>query len=763
MMSRLSKAVILGFLTGIVGLGVSLLPFGVDLEENVGLDLLFNLRGTNQPPSDVIVVSIDQKSAEHLNISKDPRKWPRSLHARLTENLVKEGARVVAFDLIFDEVKSPEDDHLFAEAIGKARNVVLCESLKREKVPLTTKGGTPGGNLNIERLVSPIPPLAQSAVALAPFPLPKVPVKVSQYWTFKTEAGDTPTLPVVAFQVFGMQVYEEFIRLLKKISPSKTERLPDNNDAIITTRGVENVVREIREIFQNEPLIAERMLKALQNEQILSAEPKKNQILKSLIIMYQAPNSAHLNFFGPPGTISTIPFYQVLEPQGKETPKQKQFDFSGKAVFVGLSDRSPLDQKDGFHTAFSEKSGLDLSGVEIAATAFANLLEDRPVRPLSPWVSFATLLLWGVLIGMVCYLLPTFVAAISILGLIVLYFTVTAYQFKASGSWYPFVLPLLIQTPLAFFGAVVWKYIEVNQERQKISEALQKIRNILPDGVFDQLSKNIKNIKGTGQLGYGICLYTDIEDFTTIAESKKKNPEKLSTLMNKYWEVLFKPVKQYGGIIFATAGDSMLAGWVTEKPDVSIRNQACQAGLDIARAVNQFNESQSSDEDKLPTRIGLHSGDILLGAIGAMDHYEYGPLGDIVNTAQRIESLNKPLHTRILVSEEVIDQLDGFLTRELGRFLLKGKIESISIYELLCRKEESNDQQRIKCMTFAKVLDPFRKGYWKEAEEAIEKFQESIKSYGEDGPSLFFSNLCKKYKEKPSREPWNGVVPMEEK
>jgi adenylate cyclase len=233
--------------------------------------------------------------------------------------------------------------------------------------------------------------------------------------------------------------------------------------------------------------------------------------------------------------------------------------------------------------------------------------------------------------------------------------------------------------------------------------------------------------------------------------------------MNKYWEVLFKPVKQYGGIIFATAGDSMLAGWVTEKPDASLRNQACQAGLDIARAVDQFNESQSSNEDKLPTRIGLHSGDILLSAIGAIDHYEYGPLGDIVNTVQRIESLNKALHTRILVSEEVIDQLDGFLTRELGRFLLKGKIESISIYELVCRKEESNDQQKIKCMTFAEVLGPFRKGHWKEAEEAIEKFQKSIKSFGEDGPSLFFSDLCKKYKEKPSREPWDGVVLMDEK
>jgi len=763
MMSRLSKATILGFLTGIVGLGVSLLPFGIDLEENVGLDLLFNLRGKSQPPSDVIVISIDQKSAEHLNISKDPRKWPRSLHARLTENLVKEGATAISFDLIFNEIKSAQEDHLLAEAISKARNVVLCESLKIEKVPLTTKGGIPGGNLNIERLVPPILPLAQSAVALAPFPLPKVPVKVSQYWTFKPETGDTPTLPVVAFQVFGMQVYEEFIHLLGGVSPSRSAKLPRDKDTIINSRGVENVIRDIRDIFRDEPLIAERMLKDLRNGRILSAEPKKIQILKSLIKMYQSTNSAYLNFYGPPGTITTIHYYQVLEPQGKETPKQKQFDFSGKAVFVGLSERSPLEQEDGFNTVFSEKSGLDISGVEIAATAFANLLEDRPVQPLSFWAHFATILFWGVVIGIVCYLFSPLITAMSVLGLMVIYFIAVTYQFKTTGNWYPFVLPLLIQSPLAFFSAVVWKSIEVNKERQIISEALQKIRNILPDAVFDQLARNIKDMKATEQLGYGICLYTDIEDFTTIAESKKKNPEKLSALMNKYWEVLFKPVKQYGGIIFTTAGDSMLAGWVTKKPDLSLKNRACRAALDIAKAVDQFNKSQSLDEDKLPTRIGLHSGELLLGAIGAMDHYEYGPLGDIVNTVQRVERLNKQLHTRILASEEVIEQLNGFLTRELGRFILKGKIESISIYELVCRKKEASDQQRIKCMTFAEVLDPFRKGHWKEAEEAIEKFRDSIKSFGEDGPSLFFSDLCKKYIKKPPREPWDGVVPMEEK
>jgi adenylate cyclase len=185
-----------------------------------------------------------------------------------------------------------------------------------------------------------------------------------------------------------MQVYEEFIHLLGGVSPSRAANLPRDKDTVINTRGVENVIRDIRDIFQNEPLIAERMLKELRNGRILSAEPKKIQILKSLIKMYQSANSAYLNFYGPPGTITTIHYYQVLDPQGKETSKQNQFDLSGKAVFVGLSERSPLDQKDGFNTVFSESSGLDISGVEIAATAFANLLEDR-LFILSFWAHLA--------------------------------------------------------------------------------------------------------------------------------------------------------------------------------------------------------------------------------------------------------------------------------------------------------------------------------------------------------------------------------------
>jgi adenylate cyclase len=752
-MSRLFKAVILGSLTGAVGVVGSLVPLGLDLEENVGLDLLFDLRGIRQPPPDVMIVTLDQKSAENLNLPKEPRKWPRSLHARLVENLNKRGASVIAFDLNFEEAKSNEEDNLFAEALHRARNVVLCEYLKREKAPLSSKGGSRAGSLNIERVVPPIPPLAKSAVALAPFPLPKVPVKVAQYWTFKTEAGDAPTMPVVVFQIFTMNVYEEFIHLLEKVSPSRAARLLRDKDAMMDTRSVENTIQDLRGIFEEETFLGERMIRELENKGASSADPKKIQAIKSLIKMYQTPNSQYLNFYGPPGTIPTISYYQVLQLPEEVDPRQQRFDFSGKAVFVGLLERWVPEQKDGFHTVYSQSSGLDLSGVEIAATAFANLLEDMPVQPLSLGAQMAVISFWGLALGMVCYFLPTLTSALSSIGMALLYLGVSAHQFNTTGHWYPLVLPLLFQTPLCFFGALVWKTIDVNRERQNIRKAL---RYYVPDRVVDQLARNVQDLRASKQRVYGICLLTDAADYTALSENM--DPEDLSNFMNTYYEVLLKPIKHYGGTITGIVGDSILALWKAEKPDPALRNQACQAALDIAKGVDQFNQSYGKLE--LRTRIGLHCGYLLLDQVDAFDHYEHHAIGDIVNTASRIEGLNKYLGTQILVSDRVIQQLDGFLSRALGEFRLAGKTKPLLIYELVCRVEESNQQQKEQCVKFAEILNAYRKRSW---EEATEKFQDSVRIFGEDGPSVFYLELCKQLKENPPEESWDGVVCIAQK
>jgi adenylate cyclase len=432
---------------------------------------------------------------------------------------------------------------------------------------------------------------------------------------------------------------------------------------------------------------------------------------------------------------------------------QRHVDVRGKAVFVGLSERMRPEQKDGFYTVFSQPSGIDISGVEIAATAFANLLEDSPVRPLRFGAHLAAILLWGMILGAVCRFFPTGIAGMSIIGMSVVYLIAAHFQFKDTGSWYPLVFPLFLQAPLAFFVTVLWEYREMNKERQHIRRTFGYF---LPDRVVDELAKNMAEIKTSSQMVYGTCLSTDAEQYTMLSETM--DPRELTSFMNRYYEAVFEPVKRYGGIVSDVKGDHMLAVWATAHPDAALRNQACLAALEIASAVHRFKES--SDTMHLSTRIGLHSGHMSLGTIGAVGHYEYRPVGDIVNTASRIEGLNKYLGTRVLASEEVLEQLDGFLIRELGKFLLAGKSKPIVVFELISRTEESSEHQSNLCGLFTEALNAYRRQSW---EEAIEIFREVMTLHGEDGPAAFYVKRCEEYRENPPGERWNDIVYLDKK
>ena len=390
--------------------------------------------------------------------------------------------------------------------------------------------------------------------------------------------------------------------------------------------------------------------------------------------------------------------------------------------------------------------------MEIAATAFSNLLEDMPVKAISlPYYIFLVLL-WGIVIGIICLLLPITFAALSVVGLGVLYLLAAIYLFSASATWLPIIIPLFMQVPLAFFGGVIWNYIDTNKERQKIRKALQYH---LPESVVDQLAKNISHVETGSQVVYGICLTTDAEHYTTLSETLE--PQELARFMNKYYETLFKPTKRHGGTVTDIIGDAMMSLWVASRPDNTLKDKACSAALDIQKAMKEFN--QSSDI-KLNTRVGLNSGQIWLGHIGADDRYEYTIVGDIVNTAARIEGLNKYLDTQVLASEEVVQQLSGFLTRDVGRFRLKGKIKTIVIHEVLCQIEEADEKLKSTVRIFTEAMTAFKKQSW---DEAIEGFEQCLNNREKDGPSLYYRNLSMQYREHPPEEPWDGVVHMEEK
>jgi adenylate cyclase len=344
-------------------------------------------------------------------------------------------------------------------------------------------------------------------------------------------------------------------------------------------------------------------------------------------------------------------------------------------------------------------------------------------------------------------------SAPAVIALSALYLMLARYQFTQSAMWYPLASTLFIQAPVAFLAAILWKYFETHKERQNIKKAFGYY---LPEKMVDQLAKDVAHIQSGAKIVYGTCLCTDAEQYTTLSEAM--DPAELRAFLNKYYEAVFEPVRTHGGVVSDVIGDSMMALWTTTHPDARQRNQACLAALEISRAVDQFN--RTSRTFQLPTRIGLHSGHLALGSVGAINHFEYRAVGDIVNTVARIESLNKQLGTGILVSEDVLHQVDDFLTRKLGEFLLSGKSKPVVLHELICPQDESSEKQRILCGLFAEALSAYRGQAW---EKAMDRFKTSLQISEQDGPSLFYLGLCEKYTKNPPGEDWDGLVRFHKK
>jgi adenylate cyclase len=752
---------------GFLGVLISLPPLSVTIEERLGLAFLFHQRGPLPPPPEVAIVSIDRKSSQVLNLPPQPEKWPRRLHALVVDELNRQGAAVIAFDMLFDEPRAPTDDQRLAEAIARAGNVVLCEYLDRERLAATASSG--GTFATVEQLVRPIPLLAEAAAGMGPFPLPKVPVRVSQFWTFKTGAGDLPTLPVVAYHLYAGDAVARMDSLtgetpltggldLNPILPSGPfpgsgvgDGVNDDRSADLTSghanSRMEAKIKALRRRLASSPSsmpggFPERLLHLHKNVASGSLESYRDTLLD----LYQGPDSRHINFYGPPGTLKTISYYEVLA-AAQEPPPVRDLGVAGKAVFIGQSESLRLEQADSFYTVYSSPDGLDLSGVEIAASAFANLLHDNAPRSLGyPW-KHLLLLLWGAIMGWLAYRCRPFWATAAIGLLSFAYVSGAETLFAQHNLWLPLVVPLLLQLPLAFVGGLLLRLRRVDRERKHIRTSFGYY---LPPSVADQLAADLTRRPVDNQVVHGTCLFTDAERYTALSE--RLAPDALTDLMNRYCEALFAPIEHYEGMISDIKGDSILSIWATRKPDPRLRRRACHAALGIQEAVARFNRAHHPDE--LPTRVGLHTGLISLSSVGANDRFEYSAVGDIVNTASRIENLNKFLKTRILVSAEALEGLDDFLSREAGAFLFAGKSRPVVVHELIACREAADDRQRKLCDTYATGLQYFRQGRWHDAWRA---FAAALDLVPEDGPSRVLKGLCDRYRQDPP-ENWEGVI-----
>lgn len=741
-MKRWIKAVVAGLVVAVVGVVLSLSPVALEFERGVGLPWFFQLRGAVVPPEDVVVVAIDGRTGENLGLPTLPRDWPRSIHATLIDSLLQRGAEVIVFDIHFGREEDPVADQAFVDAVVRAGNVVLVELLTGKRQPISDATGRHVGMVWEEELLPPFPALADSATGLATFPLPKEGASVSDFWVFKESTDNAPTLPAIAVQLHARHATADFLEAFAAATPSIADDLPAVSSAFDSPRDLRNFMRVLRDLFD----VTAGLRRPV--EPTPSAD-FRIPVAEALHAMYAGDAYRALNFYGPPGTIRTVPYHAVVKGEDPNVPAE-HLDFTGKTVFVGYSDLFDPGQPDRFYTVFTRDDGVDLAGVEIAATGFANLLTNRSLANIDAASEILLIAAFGLVMGLVVYGLPAYVGVPIALFLAVAYVFAAQQAFNESALVMPIANPLLVQFPLALFIGLLGQYLLERRRGQRISEA---INYYLPDDIAKDLTQDRINEARVNRVVFGTCLATDMAGFSTISEELA--PGELAKFLNDYFETLAAPLKRHGVHVTEFRADAIMCAWTSDEPSPEPRRKALLASLEAGAAIEDFKRRHDMPGTRL--RIGLEAGQFFIGHAGGGGRFVYSIVGDTANTASRIEGLNKHVGSQILATGEVVEGFENLVARYLGDFQFVGKHEAVPIYEVLGRRETADASLLRQCELFDEAMAAYRNADWALATPLLQRLREA---YPEDGPAAFFLERSQRFEKDPSHADDPRVIRM---
>ena len=253
-------------------------------------------------------------------------------------------------------------------------------------------------------------------------------------------------------------------------------------------------------------------------------------------------------------------------------------------------------------------------------------------------------------------------------------------------------------------------------------------------------------------------LFADIRSFTTLSESM--TPKENFDFINAYLGRVSPIIRKYGGFIDKYIGDAIMALF----PDNT--NDAVQAAIDIHRQLVIFNEERTNDRLQ-PVRvgIGIHTGTLMLGTIGEEKRMEGTVISDAVNLASRLEGLTKMYGASIVISGEVLTELQNpsqFCYRFLGKVRVKGKQEPVYVFEVIDGEYDETLKQAKKALTsvFSEAINTY---YQKDFSLAKQKFDRILKEIPQDRAASFYLKRCEYYLETGTPHNWEGVEILVEK
>ncbi len=268
--------------------------------------------------------------------------------------------------------------------------------------------------------------------------------------------------------------------------------------------------------------------------------------------------------------------------------------------------------------------------------------------------------------------------------------------------------------------------------------------------VVDQILADPSRLQLGGERKTLTIFFSDLENFSLLAE--RLEPEQLTALLNDYLSDMTDIIMDEGGTLDKYLGDAIVAFWNAplDQPDHAVR--ACHAALRCQRRLEvRAREYQAQIGTALKARIGLHTGEVIVGNMGSKTRFDYSMIGDAVNLASRLESANKTFGTQIMVSENTWDEIGNeFPGREVGVIKVAGRNAPVRVFELI---SQTGSATHYDLTAYNEAIALYHGGHWAEAGVRFSTMPD-------DPLSSLYADTCRKAH---ANGGWNGVWVLETK
>lgn len=600
----------------------------------------------------IVIVTLDDYS--RMEIARNPQlklgsfPWRRDVWAGVTDFIEKGRPKVILFDLLFTELnENPQRDKKFAKVLEKYNNVVLATALNypKESVDILPKG------VKIENSNY--------------LPAPKsLDVKI-----------DNKAIDDIITYYSHTPIHNLYTKHNAMGVVNKTE---DTDSVIRDSQPIFKLIKD-NKVYYMPSLSFAGFLKYMGKESDIII--KNNKIFyKDRIIPIDNEGKTSVSWHGTTRNYLYIPVSKVLLSENNEK-YIKSSDFKDKIVIIGRTEAGTDIHPSAVNPSYA--------GPEVNATVVDNFINDsypegKGVRKfISEMPSYAVFLLIVLSCLFIAFLgiisKNALICFINSLVFIILYllFGIWAFAYPDIRIWVPMVVPLYYMIMTA---AIVFAF-RFQKELAKRATIMNMFGKFVSPKVLGTLLKNQDNLVLKSTKKHITVMFCDIKDFTTLSE--KCNPEQLVENLNELFNEIVNIVFENNGTVDKFIGDSIMAYWGDPIAHEDDAFMAVKTALEIKKKIRDMAISNAKkNKIVFDVKIGINTGEALLGLSGSEKIMSYTAMGDAVNVASRLESSCSTLNRDILISKSTYEDSKNKITAvEAGKISVKGRNEQIEIYE----------------------------------------------------------------------------------